>query len=74
MGRSKKERMWRDISIYIGGRLPMRWWVGASSAKKEHTLRAPDRYITFSSASGGERGDGAIEQELVDVDGRLDGR
>ena len=47
--------------------------VGWCFARQERTY-APDRYITFSSASGGERGDGAIEQELVDVDGRLDGR
>ena len=58
LGKSKKERMWRIylyIRISVVGCQCNGWLDGASPAKKEHTLRAPDRYITFSRE--GERGE-----------------
>ena len=74
--------MWRIylyIRISVVGCQCKGWLDGASPAKKEHTLRAPDRYITFSRE--GERGEmerlstrqkeSAAEEE---EDGRLDGR
>ena len=80
-GESKKEGMWGgDISIY-------RWlvanaMVGWCFARQERTnirsLRAPDRYITFSSETGWEMewSDGRSEQESARgrEDVRLDGR
>ena len=82
LGRVKRRGCGEGIYLYIGGWLPMQWWVGASLAKKERTnirsLRAPDRYITFSSETGREMewSDGRSEQESArGREGvRLDGR
>ena len=76
-GESKKEGMWGgDISIY-------RWlvanaMVGWCFARQERTnirsLRAPDRYITFSSETGWEMEWSEQESARGREDVRLDGR
>ena len=76
-GESKKEGMWGgDISIY-------RWlvanaMVGWCFARQERTnirsLRAPDRYITFSSETGWEIEWSEQESARGREDVRLDGR